>query len=157
MKGDFSMWKKIVPISLCMALVVGCGGKDDAQVKVISKAAGDGSQQASERKSETAIYLSGGVGLDFGRAPIIDKVIEDKSSKIRILGYEFSESHEAIDKSIASILEGSGYVRKINSPGSNALSVTYLKQGAKPVLARYALSAREGFDKKTVLTLSWRF
>lgn len=151
------MWKKIVPISLCVALVVGCDGKDDAQINVISKTAGGSSQQVAERKSDTAIYLPGGVGLDFGRAPSTDKVIEDKSSKIRIVAYEFSESHEEVDKSIASILEDSGYVRKVNPPGSNALSVTYLKQGAKPVLARYALSVREGFNKKTFLTLSWRF
>lgn len=151
------MWKKITLVSLCLALVVGCGDKDAEQVKAINKDAGEGQQHVAEQKSGTAIYLPGGAGLDFGRAPVIDKVVEDKSSKIRIVIYEFSETHEEIDKSIASIVEDAGYVRKINPPGSYDLSVSYLKQGAKPVLARYALRVREGFYKKTTLTLSWRF
>lgn len=146
-----------MPVSLCLALVVGCGDKSDSQIKTVSEVAGDELQQSSEHKSETAIYFPGGVGIDFGRAPLSDKVIEDKSSKIRIVRYEFGELHEEIDGSIASVLESSGYVRKVNPPGSNALSVTYLKQGARPVLARYTLSVRKGFDKKTILTLSWRF
>lgn len=147
------MWKKITLVSLCLGLVVGCGDKDAAQIKAGDKNAVEGQQVASE----TALYLPGGAGLDFGRAPVSDKVIEDKIGKIRIVSYEFNESPEEVDTSIASIVEGEGYVRKINPPGSNELSVTYLKQGAWPVLSRYTLRVQEGFDKKTILTLSWRF
>lgn len=138
----------------CLALLFGCDSS--SKVEVGKVAAGSSSGQG-EQQASTALYLPGGVGVDFGRAPVSDRVTEDKSSKIRIVSYEFSESSKEIDASIASIVEAEGYARKVNPPGANELSVTYHKQGAKPVLSRYVVRVQEGFDKKTVLTLSWRF
>lgn len=149
------MLNKFIVSGLCLALLAGCDASSKAEQE--NAVAGADGGQAEQQASNTALYFPGGAGVDFGRAPISDKVVEDKSSKIRIVSYEFNESHEEIDKSIASIIEGAGYVRKVNPPGTNELSVTYHKPGAKPVLSRYILRVREGFDKKTILTLSWRF
>lgn len=148
------MLKEIVVSGFCLALLLGCDSSSKSEVEKVTAGAssGQGGQQTT-----TALYLPGGVGIDFGRAPVSDKVKEDKISKIRIVRYEFSESSKEIDASIASIVEAEGYARKVNPPGADELSVTYHKQGARPVLSRYVVRVQEGFDKKTVLTLSWRF
>lgn len=135
-------------------LLVGCD--DSATSNATTAVATSASDNPSLRGSNTAIYLPGGLGLDFGRAPISDEITEDKTSKIRIVSYEFSESYEAIDHAVASIVEPAKYVRKVNPAGTNKFSVAYLKQGFNPVLCSYAVVAKEGFSRKTTLTLSWR-
>lgn len=142
-------------VLLAGLLLVGCD--DSATSNATTAVATSASDNPSLQGSNTALYLPGGLGLDFGRAPISDKITEDKTSKIRIVSYEFSESYEVIDHAVASIVEPAKYVRKVNPAGTNKLSVTYLKRDVSPVLCRYSVIVKEGFDNKTTLTLSWRF
>lgn len=116
------------------------------------------SEKSNGQAKSTAIYLPGEVGLDFGRSPSSDVVREDKVSKIRIVTYEFAEKYTAIDQAITAIVEPAGYVRKADSSGENKLSVTYyVNGGSSQVLFRYGELVQEGFNKKTTLTISWRF
>ena len=146
------MFKKMAVSGLCLMLIAGC---DDAEVKNSSVVAQG--QQAQQKNSETAIYLPGGAGIDFGRKSVNDKVTKDDVSKIRIIQYEFDEAYDVVDKSVASVLLPEKYLRKENPVGNLKLSATYVKAGGGPVLARYNEVVQEGFSKKTVLTLSWRF
>ena len=145
------MWKKIVASGLCLILLAGC---DDTDVKSTNAVAQG--QQSQHKNSETAIYFPGGAGIDFGRMPMSDKTIEDDLSEIRIIQYEFDEPYDVVDKSVASIFLPENYLRKENPLGGLKLSVTYIKEGVRPVLAKYKEVNQEGVGKKTVLTVSWR-
>lgn len=149
------MWKQMVASGLSIMMLVGCDSAEKTDVKS-SNVVAQG-QQAQQKNSGTAIYLPGGAGVDFGRKPVSDKVIEDNVSKIRIIQYEFDEAYDVVDESVASVLLPENYLRKENPLGSLKLSATYIKAGAGPVLARYNEVNQEGSDKKSVLTLSWRF
>jgi hypothetical protein len=145
------MFKKTICGVAFVLFLSGCDDKSEIK-EVVSQG-----QQATHDVSKTALYLPGGAGVDFGRMPIRDEVIEDEHSKIRIAAYTFNESYEEIDNSFASVVEVDGYVRTVHAPGKDKLSVSYRKQGANPVLTRYALSVQEGVGSKTILTISWRF
>lgn len=154
------MWKKITLVSLCLGLVVGCGDKDSAQVKAIHNSAGDGKQQVAEQKSGTAIYLPGGVGVDFGLKPEREVVSEDKLSKVKVISYKVSDSVADIDKSLWGIFEPLEYTRKVNKSSEGALSVTYKKIGGQRFdyfNVNYKSEVREGFEKHSLVAISWRF
>lgn len=145
------MFKKIICGMAFVLFLVGCDDRSETK-DIVSQ-----EQQAAKNVSKTALYLPGGAGVDFKRAPIHDEIREDEHSKIRVATYEFIESYENIDNSFAAIVEADGYVRTVHAPGADELSVSYRKQGANPVLTRYALRVREGVESKTILTISWRF
>lgn len=146
------MLKKIVLSGLFLMLLAGC---DDAS-KAPQGDAGQGAKPAAEKPVDgTALYLPGGAGIDFKRKPISDTIIDSKKGKVRVVRYEFNESHEVVSKSVASILVAAGYSRKVNAPGNNQLKVTYRKKGFAPVLSRYNANNKTGPAKKTILALSW--
>ncbi|WP_137885654.1 hypothetical protein [Pseudomonas sp. 2FE] len=149
------MFKRVAIGGFCLMLLAGC---DDASKIQVGEPTDKGPQQNAQRQAEsTALYLPGGAGIDFGRLPVSDKILEDKSSKIRIVVYEFKELYDVVDKSVASVLEAKEYARKVNAPGRNQLSASYLKKGATPVLFRYSSSTPKGVESKTFVTVSWRF
>lgn len=147
------MLNKAVLVTACVLLLSACDdGKAPKPAKVVSQ-----EQQAKQVASETALYLPGGAGVDFGRMPIHDESREDEHSKIRVATYEFIESFEVIDNSFASIVQAAGYVRKVHVSEIDKLSVSYRKPGANPVLTQYAFGMKEGVDGKTILNVSWRY
>ena len=146
------MLNKLVAGGLCLAILVGCDKVEQVETVAVNSTQ---TQQSQAEVSSTAIYLPGGAGIDFKKEPLIDKVVAGKSNKLRIVRYEIGESVEEVDKAVASILEPEGYVRKLHTPGKEMLKVSYSKVGTGPTLWRYHVIAREGFEKVTVLTVSW--
>lgn len=149
------MWKQVVGCGLSLIILAGCDNTEKTGIKNSSIVAQG--EQVQKKNSETAIYVPGGAGIDFGRKSVSDIVKKDAVSKVRIIQYEFDEAYDVVDKSLASVLLSEKYIRKENPLGKLKLSATYIKGDAGPVLARYNEVMREGFSKKTVLTLSWRF
>ena len=149
------MWKKITLVSLCLAVVVGCGDKDAAQVKAIDNNAGEGKQQVAEQKSETAIYLPGGAGLDFGRKPVA--VVESKWKDKDVITYAFEfddATYDEVDGSISPILLSEGYARtEANDP--RLIKYTTYKKGEAVVSISYTDNVREGFTKNLLLKVWW--
>lgn len=148
------MFTKIAASVFCLMLLVGC--EDSKKVDGVQVVVKEIQGEVEGKVSSTSIYFPGGAGIDFGLAPVSDRVIEDKVGKIRVNVYEFKESYGAVDRSVSSIMEAGEYVRKINAPGNNQLSVTYLKSGKYGVLFRYATVVRSGVEAKTLVTVSWR-
>lgn len=153
------MWKKITLVSVCFGLVIGCGDKDAAQVKAIDSSAGKEKQQIVEQKSETAIYLPGGVGVDFGIKPAREVLSEDNLSKIKAISYRVSGSMADVDRSLLGIVASAGYSRQVNKDPGHALSVTYKKIGGQRFdyfHVRYNEVAGEDFDKYALVNITWR-
>lgn len=147
------MWKKITLVSLCLALVVGCGDKDAEQVKAINKDAGEGQQHVAEQKSGTAIYFPGGVGVDFGKKP--DRVIDKE--KHSVLVYELQAEYKEIDKGLSDIFKLEAYKRiDKGAAGNYEQRIVYSKKGQQPILVRYRSFVREGFEKGTRVYISWK-
>ncbi|HRL93826.1 MAG TPA: hypothetical protein PK873_09700 [Pseudomonas sp.] len=131
------------------ALLVGCDsgeskGKDDVVA-------------SSQAKSDTAIYLRSGVGIDFGIKPFKDILGVESGNDYRRVTYLFEQSPEEIDKAIKPILEEAGYVRSIKETKGLLLHVWYEKKSAKKdfVNFRYYEHVSEGFTKKNGLHVSW--
>lgn len=148
------MFNKFAVSALCLALITGCD--DSKKVDEVQAITSEQEDRAEQKVNKTELYLPGGAGVDFRRLPLSDKVIKDKTSKIRIVVYGFKESYSEVDKSVSSVLQAEEYARRVNAPGQNKLSVSYLKKNASAVLFRYS-TVDNGVEAKTFVTVSWRF
>lgn len=148
------MFKRTAVIAgTCLVLLAGCG---EAEKTGPTSAVPQQEQDEQHQVSKTAIYLPGGAGLDFGREPSRDVVIEDAVSKVKIVTYEFKDDYEAIDKSISDILVSDGYSRVELPPGDDKKAVHYQRKGETPVIVRYREEIKEGFYKRTSAHIYWR-
>ncbi|TRO40103.1 hypothetical protein EQ832_08525 [Pseudomonas sp. ALS1131] len=136
---------------MCVALLVGCGEEEIGDVKIVPP-------QSEHQVSETAIYFPDGVGIDFGLMPVKDNIREEKDGKrSRVVVYEFSKyTPEHIDIALSEVFKDGGYIRKEIPSREFDLSVQYRKENIQNVRAQYKVRLREGFDKRTVLTIFWR-
>jgi len=139
--------KKFLLVAFVLAALVGCdqvGEKKDVSTVQDSKTA-----------STTALYLPGGVGIDFGVAPVKDEVVDYKGSNVRIVTYQLDAEAADIDSAVSAILQTEGYKRKENPKGKNDLSVNYHSSSVK-ALFRYKKVVSEGFVKYTRVQVSWK-
>jgi len=116
---------KMVVTGLCLMFLVGCDEASNTQTSVASQAA----EQGLESADSTAIYLRSGVGLDFGRKPLVDREVVQESGKYRQVTFLFDESPEAIDASVKGVLEAGGYKRELIRQEKYKLQVYYRKAG----------------------------
>lgn len=147
------MFKRtVVILGASLVLLTGCGEVEKSEPAVLSSQVEKGDGQPV---SKTAIYFPGGAGVDFGRNPTSDRVIKYQSNDVRIIRYEFEESIDVVDKALRGVLELEGYVSSVKPEEQYDLTVLFRKSNTTTLLARYKIAVREGFDKKTVLELSW--
>lgn len=105
--------------------------------------------------SSSAIYLSGGIGIDFGKIPVADKVLQYNGRNIRVVEYKFQEPILDIDAQVSELLENEGYNRKeIDGKGYKKTAV-FQKPKAGSVFFRYKEVVEAGLKKVTILTVSW--
>ena len=110
---------------LVLLLLAGCDDSGTVRTGIASQAL----KQGSEKSDSTAIYLRSGVGLDFGRKPIIDRTVVQESGKYRQVTFLFDEYPAVIDKSIEEVLQAGGYKRELIQQGQYKLQVYYRKIG----------------------------
>lgn len=104
----------------------------------------------------TAVYISGGAGLDFGRKPIKDvSLTTEAGNKYRVVVYKLPEAIEDVDSAIGSILTEDGYERSVQKSDRSDFDVLYRKGSNYPVLFRYKSTVDPGLERSTVLTLWW--
>lgn len=139
--------KNFLLVAFFLVALVGC---DQAGEKKNVSAAQD-----FKESSATALYLPGGVGIDFGVAPVKDDVIDYQGDDVRVVIYRLDSETADIDSELSAILQGEGYSRKENPKGTNDLSVTYSNASGR-VMFRYKVNASEGFVKHTRVLVSWR-
>lgn len=141
---------KIISSVICVFLLAGC---DDGSVL---KKSSSQESQATKVASETALYLPGGAGVDFGRKATSERINTNPNGrKIKILSYGFDEAADEIDASLAKILESEGYIRTNPAADNVVLHSVYTKKGYPYVSARYLNQKTKGSDSKTILVLSW--
>lgn len=110
----------------------------------------------SEKNKSTALYFPDGTGIDFKRLPLKD--FTEKNSKgmvYRTVVYEFDESTSEIESSLWSVLRDQGYKRKIRAESEFLLTVLYRKKPNHTVFVKSDSGPKEGFSKKTIVTLQW--
>ncbi|TRO10082.1 hypothetical protein EQ836_23305 [Ectopseudomonas mendocina] len=146
-----SMLNRSFVAAVCIAFLVGCGEKESPEARAVSP-------KAERQVSETAIYFQDGVGVDFGVKPTKDSIRESSEGKrSRVLVYEFAQqTPKDIDRAFYKILRAEGYRRKEVASEKFDLNVQYRKKDSQTIRVRYKVRIREGFDKKTVLTIQWR-
>lgn len=140
------MHKKLMVVGVMLFYLTAC---DNDSVKE--------SKQTNPQESvsqSTAIYLPGGVGVDFGLLPENDRAVTDKSGEGRVVTYVLSESYKTVDEALSSILISAGYKRSQADVGDK-VRVIYRKKNVSPVLVRYSEQVSEGFNRKTRVTISW--
>ncbi|QLF94489.1 hypothetical protein HW090_15320 [Pseudomonas sp. ABC1] len=106
-------------------------------------------------KSLTAIYFRDGVGIDFGASPVMDRVIDDKGRKLRVVTYHLDSDIKNIDSGVFAILQSEGYERIEAPKGTNDLSVKY-RNSSGTISFRYKEQVSEGLVKNIRLYVSWR-
>lgn len=144
------MQKSMIVSGLVLLLLAGCDDSGTAQTSVTSQAL----KQGSEKIDSTAIYLRSGVGLDFGRKPIVDRTVVQESGKYRQVKFLFDENPAVIDKSIEEVLQVGGYRRELIKQDKYKLQVYYRKIGSeKTDLANaiYTEAPAEGGGKTYLL------
>jgi len=112
--------------------------------------------QATQVTSETAIYLPGGAGIDFGKFPLHAGLKEEPDGrKYRIITYELKDSVAAIDGALDGVLVPLNY-KKNERPSQQGyeLSASYRKLPEMPVLVRYKETIKEG-SVSVLLDLTW--
>ncbi|WP_131173509.1 hypothetical protein [Phytopseudomonas dryadis] len=120
---------------------------------VVEKKVEDASQ------SKTAIYLPGGVGLDFGKKPYLDNSGEvRKNGKVFPYAdfyFDIDAASESIDQEVNKILDLDGYVRTPKSSQVNKFSVLYKKENYNPVEVTYRQIIEPGLKRRSVVSFWW--
>lgn len=142
------MNKKTILISFLV--LAGCGEAPESNLPEPQKTTKE------IQKTNTAIYLPGGVGIDFGILPYKDMSgVTDKGRRFKDIRYEISGSFSMADEQLKKILTDAGYSRKENLISKDEISVTYQKESHNPIDIRYTWEIKEGFTKKAVVSLWW--
>lgn len=142
------MNKKIILISFLV--LAGCGETPEGNLPEPQKTTKEFQQ------TNTAIYLPGGVGIDFGMPPYKDMSgITDKGRRFKDIRYEISGAFSMADEQLKKILTDAGYSRKENLVSKDDIRVTYQKGNNNPIDVRYTWEVKEGFTKKAVVSLWW--
>ena len=134
-----------------LAFLVGCDGSVTSDSRKI------GVQESSQTTlSDTALYLPGGGGVDFGVKPSLDKVNEWKGRKYRVLQYNVSADYKELDRQLSEVLIGYGYVRASDvKPNKGLLQTSYSRADAKPVHIKYIKTVKEGFSEGVMIEIWW--
>ncbi len=151
------MYKNIAIVVLCLGFLVGCGDKESPTVMAKPEAGQGNANKVEKTKSETAIYLPGGAGIDFGVKPESDVTGTDAGGDYRLITYIIQSRYEDIDKALSDILTGQGYVLTQRSVNPNyQLVLMYKKPGANQILIRFGNKiVKEGFTTLTPVKISW--
>src|SRR5690606_10298861 len=117
-----------------LAFLVGCDGSVKSDPKNVAV------QENSEVVlSDTALYLPGGGGVDFGVKPSIDKFNYWQGRKYRVLQYQISADYKELDKQLSEVLSNYGYARsKDVKPKEGLLQISYSHANAQPVNIKYS-------------------
>ncbi|WP_237044339.1 hypothetical protein [Aquipseudomonas alcaligenes] len=125
-----------------LVLIAGCDG---------SSSSGSVSESPAKERSETAIYLPAGGGVDFNKKPIAEAKGEGWVYK----EYVFDESWGVIDASVSDILKNQGYLREVSKHPDFENSMLYTKKSVDgKVYFRYKVTKTLG-GEKTLLRVSW--
>ncbi|AKX45624.1 hypothetical protein AKN87_11375 [Thiopseudomonas alkaliphila] len=138
---------KFLLVFFSAVMLVACGKPDtdldDVQPAVAPKA------------SSTAIFLPGGEGIDFGKAPILVREgVDNGGTPYKLVTFEFVEQAVDVDLAINKLLKSYGYERREIPDDKLTLRVIYSKNNSR-ILFRYSNLFKEGFTRKTSLVISW--
>lgn len=153
------MYKNIAIAVLCLGFIVGCGDKESPTVMAKPEVGQAKDNSADQPKSETALFLPGGAGIDFGVKPVFDKVQEDTpGNKFRYVIYDLPDAVAAVDGALNKILLSKGYEVAYLSPvpADYQQWATYSKQGSPDILIRYKKYVMEGFTTGAKVIFKWR-
>nr|WP_298164596.1 hypothetical protein [uncultured Pseudomonas sp.] len=144
------MLERVVFSAVCAFLLVGCD--DGQEVKEIASQA----LQAEQAMSETALYLPGGAGVDFGRKAASTRTNTTSDGReIKIVAYNFTEAAGEVDAALAKVLQAEGYVRTTPPADNVVLHAVYKKNDYSYISARYLKQKADSHSEKTTLVLSW--
>lgn len=149
---NFSLNKgKMLFVAAGLTFLVGCDGSVKSDPKNIAV------QESSEvALSETALYLPGGGGVDFGVKPSTDKFNYWQGRKYRVLQYQISADYKELDKQLSEVLGNYGYVRsKDVTPKEGLLQVSFSHANSQPVNIKYSKVFKEGFAESVQVEIWW--
>ncbi|TXR38925.1 hypothetical protein FVE88_12165 [Ectopseudomonas mendocina] len=138
---------KLLVVSVSLIVLFGCGEKTE-----VNKASGSKGGQAQSH-SETAIYLPGGAGIDFGKKPFSDN--GGGEGIARSIVFLFSESRESVSSAVDKVMLEQGYIGAAVPHEKYAEHNIYRKDDAKVSFA-YNESLKEGFSRETKLLIWYR-
>lgn len=136
------------------SLLLGCSEGESERAAIIVQ--GNGAAQVAE----TALYFPGGVGIDFGKRPVKDEIVETEVGggvrTTRFVTYEFDSNYKLVDEELTQVLESEGYMKTELSPAAGRIVDIRYAKDSRNVMAYYKEAISEGFSKKTILVIYWR-
>lgn len=102
------------------------------------------------KSSETAIYLPGGGGIDFGIGPKAISVIKDSVNSYQVISINVEHEVSSTIKAVKDVLEVDGYVEQ----SAGAQKFFYTKGGRK-VAFKYSRRILDGLKESTDISISW--